>query len=261
MATPVSSTVVKTFAILKLFGDRPSVTTSMVTDELGYPHSTAYRLLTGLVSVGVLRQPAKDHYVLSLSLFELGSLAPTRRQLCDRARLPLERLTGETGLPTHMGVLDGDNVVLLETITGRLFSLPTRVGHKAPMHATSLGKLMLAHADQDVVDRLISQPLHRFTHHTITSPLALQTELKRVLVNDYATEVEETHLGTACVAVPVRLNGECVAGISISGPVSRFAATRDLHIGMLNRAARQIERGVAWQSTLTWPAGQESVAG
>ncbi len=261
MATPVSSTVVKTFAILQLFGDRPSVTTSMVTAELGYPHSTAYRLLTGLVSVGVLRQPAKDHYVLSLSLFELGSLAPTRRQLCDRARLPLERLTSETGLPTHMGALDGDNVVLLETITGRLFSLPTRVGHKAPIHATSLGKLMLAHADEVTRSRVVAGPLHRFTRHTITSRSGLEAELMRIVSDDYAQEVEETHLGAACIAVPVRLHGECVAGISISGPVTRFAAMRDTYIGMLNRAARQIERGVAWQSTLTWPAGQDRAAG
>lgn len=260
MPTPVSSTVAKTFAILKLFSRRSAVTTACITEELGYPHSTAYRLLTGLVSVGVLEQPARDRYVLSLSLFELGALAPTRRQLSNRARRPLESLTAETGLPTNMGALHDDKVVLLETVTGRLFSVPTRVGNKAPIHSTALGKLLLANSDDGLLDRVCAKPLYSFTPRSMVTRQALETEISAIRANDFAQEIEETHRGGACVAVPIRLNGDSIAGISISAPAATFSSMRESYLRSLRRTAREIERGAGWQSALVWPLDGDRAA-
>ena len=259
MPTPVSSTVVKTFAILELFGRNSVVTTSHCAEALGYPKSTCYRLLTSLVNVGVLEHRERDHYSLSLALFELGSLAPLRRRLCDRARIPLERITHDTGFSTNMGALDGEHLVLLETIPGRLCSVPTRVGLRAPLHATSLGKLLLAHADEYIQESVLSRPLHAFTRRTISTPEALRRELDRIREQGYADEVEEIHVGTACLAVPVRMSGRVVAAISLSCPLGAFHSSHEQLRRLLERAALEIERGVAWQGSLNWRAEDHAI--
>ena len=91
------------------------------------------------------------------------------------------------------------------------------VGSRLPMHATGVGKVLLAHAPDEVQQRVLAD-LTRVTavHRHPAGPAA--TPAAQVLRDGYATTAEEMSLGACSVAVPVRRGGEVVAALGIVVP-------------------------------------------
>ena len=72
------------------------------------------------------------------------------------------------------------------------------------------------------LDRALAAPMEQFTPHTFTDPDALRADLAAIRARGYAIDGEEKNLGMRCIATPVfDVNQEAVAGISVSGPISR----------------------------------------
>jgi DNA-binding IclR family transcriptional regulator len=69
------------------------------------------------------------------------------------------------------------------------------VGAELPLHASALGKAMLAFAPADVVDDLLGEPAPRLTSRTLNAG-ALRSELE---------EVREQGVASGSCAVPLRL--------------------------------------------------------
>jgi DNA-binding IclR family transcriptional regulator len=98
----------------------------------------------------------------------------------------------------------------------------TLLGRRNPLHATGMGKVLIAHLTEVAVDELLGdKPLPSYTQRTITDRALLKVELEKVRMLGYATEKEELALGRCCVAAPIRdRSGAVVAAISVSGPLS-----------------------------------------
>lgn len=96
-----------------------------------------------------------------------------------------------------------------------------------PMHATAIGKALLAWAPDDVQDDVLAQRLRRCSPRTIVNRDVLRTQLAEVVERGVAFEYEESAVGITCVAAVVLGPGEePVAGISVTGPISRFHPAR-----------------------------------
>lgn len=93
------------------------------------------------------------------------------------------------------------------------------------MHASGIGKALLAEMDEDRLTRTLSnQNLEAFTDHTVTDLAQLRADLTRIRQRGYSIDDEEKNLGMRCIAAPIfDVHGEAIAGISISGPVSRVS--------------------------------------
>ena len=96
------------------------------------------------------------------------------------------------------------------------------------MHSSGIGKALLAHMDEDRLDRVLAaQTLETFTEHTITDVVALKADLAVTKARGFSIDGEEKNLGMRCIAAPVfDMHGEAVAGISVSGPTSRVGAAQ-----------------------------------
>ena len=93
------------------------------------------------------------------------------------------------------------------------------------MHASGIGKALLAQMTNERVEQLISEePLTQFTEHTLTEADGLKANLEAIRERGYAIDDEEKNIGMRCIAAPVfDWQGDAVAGISVSGPVSRVS--------------------------------------
>lgn len=134
-----------------------------------------------------------------------------------------------TKLTSNIAIREGSEVLYIEKITTRTLKVPhSRVGGRARMHATALGKAILAFSDRDFVDSVLSGPLLQQTEKTITDPAALRSELSRVRQERVAYDVEESRLGLFCVSAPVFAGqGGPVAGaISVTGATELAIAKR-----------------------------------
>jgi IclR family acetate operon transcriptional repressor len=219
---------------------------SELASQTGLVPSTAHRLLATLVARGYAAQnPVTGRYLLGYKLLELTSgLQDRMARLRTAARPHLEAIQEETGETTNLCVLEGRNVVYVDSVSGtRSVRLFTDIGYAIPAHTSGAGKALLAWRDPvDVAALLGAAPLAASTPRTLTTLDALQEDLARIRRRGYSTDNEEHELGVGCVATPILdRTGSVLAAISVSGPTTRIlhADTADT-AGLLREHAEQV---------------------
>jgi DNA-binding IclR family transcriptional regulator len=216
--------------IMEAFGDRSA---RLRLDEIaactGLPRSTSHRILEQLVRLGWLRH-TQDGYALGQRALQLGGPVSDHGEIRAAAVPLLEELHARTGKIVHLGILDFADVVYLDRIGGPAApALPSRVGGRAPAHAVSLGKAMLAWLPPEEADTLFDGGMKARTHNTITNLEVMHQELRRIRArHGLAFERDEYVLGISCVGAAVRGPEGVVAGISLCGesntdPLERYA--------------------------------------
>ena len=229
-------------AILNTFSaEEPEFGVTELADRLELHKSTVHRFLVNLEAAGLVeRNRHTSRYRLGLRIFELGGLVLQQMNLWDEALPFLEGLVRDSGETGHLAVLDGGEAVYIEKVEARrALRIPSAIGRGYPAHATSLGKLLLAHLDPGASDALISERgLHRCAPNTITEPDRLRDELARIRAQGYAVDDEEYEEGLRCIGAPiVGHTGQVVAAIGIGGPVTRVTPTRVGELAELVMAA------------------------
>ncbi|HEY5853951.1 MAG TPA: IclR family transcriptional regulator [Aldersonia sp.] len=185
--------------------------------ELAAP--TAHRLVAELADWGALARLPSGRYVLGRRMWELGLLAPVQTGLREVASPFLHDIYAATLATVHLAVREDAEVLYVDRLAGRT-SVPvvSTIGSRLPMHATGVGKVLLAYAPPDVQARVFGS-LRRITPYTVTNPARLHDELRRVHREGFAQTTEEMSLGACSVAVPIRRgDGTVVAALGIVVP-------------------------------------------
>jgi len=227
---PVQS-VLRALTILEtLASKRGEVGITELSEKVGLHVSTVHRLLSTLMAKGYVRQnPENGRYTLGPKAFHLGHAYLEQHELRKGVRPFLERLSQTSGETANLVILDQGEAFYLDKVESernlRIFS---RIGHRAPLHCTAVGKVLLAHMPREKAREFIyNKPLEALTRNTITSPLLLEQELKKVKEQGFAFDQEECEDGACCIGVPLRdFTGEVVAAMSISGPSIRLTPKR-----------------------------------
>lgn len=205
-------------------GGGPVVSRAEIAGRTGLPKATANRIVADLVGARLL-QPVEGGVGLGIRLFELGVRAEQRGLGLRDAALPfMEDLYEITHETVQLAVLDGIDVVYLQKISGRRsLRLDTRVGGRRPLTCTGSGKLLLASAPPDLLERVRAERgFVRRTPHSITDPEVMRRALAATRAQRYAVDDEEFALGTRSIAAPVVHRGEIVAALSLSGRTDRI---------------------------------------
>jgi len=240
---PGPSVTSRALALVGAFDDtHRRLTLTELAGRAGLPLPTAHRLVGELVTWGALARTSAGDYVIGRRLWDLGLLAPHNAGLVEVASPYLHDLYGATLATVHLAVREGTEVLYVDRLRGST-SVPivSTVGSRLPMHATGVGKVLLAFAPAEV-QRSVLADLPRITAYTITQPGTLQRQLSAVLREDYATTVEEMSLGACSVAVPVRRGADVVAALGIV--VSSLKRDKARLVSALQVASRGISRSL-----------------
>ncbi|NMO51704.1 IclR family transcriptional regulator [Actinoplanes sp. TBRC 11911] len=247
-----ASVTSRALALLGAFdADHRSLTLSDMGRRAGLPLATAHRLAGELAAWGALDRQPGGEYVVGRRLWDLGMLAPVQAGLRQAASPFLHDLYGTTLATVHLAVRDGTKVLYLDRLSGHV-SVPvvSRVGSRLPMHATGVGKVLLAYAPDDVRAEVLGK-LTRVTAYTITQPARLLEQLRRVRGEGFATTGEEMSLGACSVAVPVRgADGDVAAALGIVVPDLRRERAR--LVSALQVAAHGITRTLSSMPSTQW---------
>lgn len=208
----------KVVALFDAFGpDSPELTLNELSARTGLPLSTAHRLATELVAWGGLERCDGAGYRVGLRMWELGSLAPRGESLRDVALSVMQDLFEGTKENVHLAVCQDGQALYIEKISGAgALLVKSRRGGRLPLHATGVGKVLLAHAPKEVQAHVLAAPLARFTRHTIVEPGRLVRVLDDVRGTGVAFAYEELTLGSLSVAAPIRdASGAVVAALDV----------------------------------------------
>ena len=243
----------RVFAVLGAFDEHHrSLSLTQIAERAGLPLTTTHRLVGELVANGALRRltsgAASGDYMVGRRMWELGLLAPVQTGLREIASPFLHDLYGATLQTVHLAVRDGDRVLYVDRLAGhRSVPILSTTGSRLPMHATGVGKVLLAYAPDAVQQTVLGRRLRRYTPHTITSRALLEAQLVRVRADGYATTGEEMSAGACSVAVPITVGEEVVASVGLV--VADLRRTRARLVSALQVAARGIARSLAPTAT------------
>jgi DNA-binding IclR family transcriptional regulator len=239
-----SRTVDKAVAILRQFSvDEPQLGVSELSRRLGLTRSTVHRLLASLRKGDLIEQDSSSHkYRLGRQAVELGYTAIYSDTLLATALPYLYFLSEQVGETVYLAELRGDEVASVLHVLSPSSREHMRWYNRLPLHSTSTGKVLLAHAGEEEREAALRRNLPSRTEHTITDPDALREELKKVRDQGFAVDFEEHELGINAIAVPVaNPQGVVVAALSILGPA--YTMTREKASGSLERM-RAISREI-----------------
>ena len=156
----------------------------------------------------------------------------------------MERLSDTVKETINLSILVDNEIFYLDKVeTHRSIICNTRVGGRAPAHATSSGKIMLADKDPEFLVRYCEwmKKIPPMTPQTITSADRLLEELATARINGYATDNGEIEQGLICIAAPIYDSSHhVVAAVSIAGPNYRMQRDQELMIREIKRTACQI---------------------
>ncbi len=239
-------TLARGLDILELFaGGSPELTQTEISDRLGLPVPTVHRLVKLLTERGwLVRDPASRRLRLGLGA---ARLLPAVR-LPEVAREPLRALAGRTGETVNLATLDGSEVLYLLTETGsHLLTLRSHTGLRLPVHATALGKCLLAQlADDDAREAAGREPYDALTSKTMTSWARLRTNLERIRREGVAYSREEFEIGLDSIAVPLDwMAGDGPVAVNLSLPSSRAGREATPKLVRELRTAAALITGVA----------------
>jgi DNA-binding IclR family transcriptional regulator len=243
-SSPGTSVSARLFAVLDTFdADHREQRLTDIARRAGVPVPTAHRMVRDLLDWGALARADNGAYVIGRRLWDLGLLGPTQTGLRETASPFLHDIYGATLATVHLAVRDGTAALYLDRLMGHA-SVPvvSRIGSRLPLHATGVGKVLLAHAP-DEVQREVLASLTRVTAYSIVQPGRLRQELARVRTDGYAQTNEEMSLGASSVAVPVRdASDAVVAALGLVVPTLKRDKAR--LVAALQVAAQGIRRSL-----------------
>lgn len=235
----------RALSILERLAEADGMTLTDLAQSVGLAPSTTHRLLTTLQQ---RRFADFDEeygvWVIGVGAFNVGNAFLRNRRIVTLGRPVMRRLMEDVGETVNLAVEDQNELVYVTQFEShapmRAFFRP---GRRAPMHASAVGKAMLAEMDDATVTELLHRKgMPRFTDKTLIDPAALRAELAQVRERGWAVDDEEHTVGMRCVAATIHNeHGEVIAGVSLSGPSVRVTETRLGELGArVVKAANEI---------------------
>jgi len=210
------SVISKISVLLRAFGQGGVYTLSELAEYTGLPVSTTHRLATELTEWQLLERLDDRRFRPGPSLRTLGGHSSSATSIRDLGAPVLEDLSLATGANTRLGML---NELSSVRYIHKSHSQPVSQFSPAatlPIHATAMGKVLLAFSPADLIDTFLARTLRAYTPHTVTDPERLRWILRSTRARRMALSHRELQLNHVAVAAPVfGVGGHIVASLEL----------------------------------------------
>jgi DNA-binding IclR family transcriptional regulator len=243
----------RALTILNKLSDYPEgIQIARLSEQVGLSKSTVHRLLATLANMNyVVKDTDSDKYKLGLQILFLSRNILNNNDIVHTSKPYLEKLSREINETVHLCIEDRGEIVYIDKIesnqTIRMFS---RVGNRAPMYCTAVGKILYSGMESEYFEELVSKVnFIAKTEATITSPEELREEIDKIKKQKYALDNIENEEGIRCIAAPIYNHiGKIIASFSVSGPSNRVTMDRinDILIEKMRQTSLDISRNLGY---------------
>jgi IclR family transcriptional regulator, acetate operon repressor len=211
---------------LIFLADNRNATLTEISRGTNTPVATAHRILTTLQQRGmVLFNEKEGNWTVGAQAFRVGNAYQAGSNLMAAATPVMEELSQLTGETANLAIEDsGELLYLIQVESNNPIRASLKNGAASYFHTSGVGKALLAYKDKTQLERFLKgRSLVRQTSKSITDHDLLKSELIRIKEMGWALDDEERYMGMRCIAAPVYDPlGQAMAGVSISGPSTRF---------------------------------------
>jgi IclR family acetate operon transcriptional repressor len=220
-----------------------------ISARLDLPRQTVHRVVRQLEELDLVRRDfARDHYFVGARMIQLSVNALRAAARLAPVHAVLNQLVEDIGETCNVGVLERDEVVYIDRVECDWpLRLQLSAGSRVPVHATAIGKLLVAHLPSRTRKHILETvTLQGFTENTLVTPDALEEEFKRIRRDGYATNNEENLAGLIALAVPIYDGeGRVIAGLAVHAPVARMDLEQAAEqLPLLRSVAAKLQREI-----------------
>lgn len=223
----IINSIEKAFDVIETLAVHQSLNLIELSEILDQPKSSVYRILLTLEHRGYIMRDSRDgKYRTGLKFLEISKNILEHNSLRTATSSEMNKLVHKYGDTVNLGVLQEHEIIYIDIREGtNALRMIDDIGSVAPIHASSIGKAIAAHIDEQLLDNILENTkLEALTKNTIIDKNELKKELQTVKDNGYAIDDEEVVRGAKCVAAPIfNLFGQVEGAISLSGAVHRFS--------------------------------------
>lgn len=228
---------------------------SEVARLLQLDRSATYRILLSLEKCGFVGKDKKTaEYSLGMAAFEIGNTYLRRMDFIQISKPIMTDLALEVQETVHLAILSDTEIVYVDKVDSpRTLGVMSKIGQRAPVYCTALGKTLLAHQPKDELLRIIKEiKLKPFTKNTITSKRRLVEELKVIREKGYALDQREYEEDVECIGGSIRNHlGDVIAALSISGPQKKINTPKEKqYIDQVMKATSLISSNMGYKKEL-----------
>jgi IclR family acetate operon transcriptional repressor len=224
-----SQSVERALAVLQRIGEADEdIGVSELASRTGLSVSTTHRLVQALRTAGLVAQDERsERYHLGPGAVALGRRAEARLGF-DRLLPHLRALGARTGESISLGTRIGtEMLVVLHVDSSHPLRFDQTPGLRVPIHASAIGKVLLAFAADPADEIRVLGPLTAVTNATLTDPAALLEDVMTARRRGWALNDGERDVGVRTIAAPLRgADGTAWAGVAIQGPAARLPDDR-----------------------------------
>ena len=233
--------------VLELVSEAP-ITVRQLTERTNLPRTTVTRLLGALERFGYVARRDDGAYHLGSRALKLAGQWHRQFGIEEAARPHLEELVSTVQETVHVVAREGLFSVCVSCIESpRSIRLTLSVGDRAPLHAGSHAKTLLAFASPKLLDAVEAAGLRALTAETIVDPQTLREEIARIKQQGFAESFGEVDADAYGLAAPVRsVAGAVVATVGASGPMDRMLPFRETARTAVIQAAEAISRDLGY---------------
>ncbi|MCZ8133031.1 MAG: helix-turn-helix domain-containing protein [Steroidobacteraceae bacterium] len=226
----------------------PRMSLSDVARATAMTRATARRLLLTLVREGYAQQDGK-YFSLRPKVLRLGYSALASMNIWDVAQPIMNQLAATLKESVFAAVLDGHDVVYVARANSdRLVSIGITIGSRAPAHAVSTGRVLLAsRPEAELQQYLETVNLVKFTPNTVVSKVKLRELIEEARAGGWSIVDQELEVGLRSISVPIRnAEGHVVAALNVCCPSSRLTPEqmRNTVLAELMTASQAITAGL-----------------
>ncbi|WP_400164402.1 IclR family transcriptional regulator [Brevibacillus sp. TJ4] len=221
----------RALTLLNVLSDYPEgIQITRLSEQVGLSKSTTHRLLATLLHMNyVVKDEHTEKYRLGYQLVYLARNIVSSLDVVRVAKPFLQKLSQDVNETVHLCIDDNGEVMYIDKIeSNQTIRMYSRIGSRAPMYCTGVGKVLLSGMSEEHYQRVVSaMSFAARTAKTITSREALAQEIAAVKKQGYALDNIENEEGIRCIAAPIYdYQGKVIASFSISGPSNRITMER-----------------------------------
>jgi len=231
MREPGIQSLERAVAILRVLaqGHVEGVRLAEVTAQTGLSRSTAHRITSALIDLGLVDQEPSGRLFPGLALLGLGAASANRYGLAELAAPFCQRLADRTGDTIYLSLRRGNEVLCVDRVEGAfpIKILTWNVGDCRPLGINASGLAIMASLSDAEVARITEANASRvedITGHDRADVLAFVERTRR---EGYAFNAGFSAPGMAAVAVAIcSAHGEPLASLCVAALDSRLDSRR-----------------------------------
>lgn len=238
--------------ILEILSENAEMGITEMAEVLEVDKSTVSRLMETLRGHDMVQLNKRTKkYRLGLRLLNLGTAAERNLNIIEIARPVIRGVSDKLEQSVHLCAYNNMMAYVIDqTVYRAAFSVSATTGMIEPVHASSVGKCILAYRPEDMLEQILEGYAYvKYTDKTILDKEHLLEELRKIKEQGYAIDDEEVSVGVRCVAVPIfSYRNKVRYSIGISGPVGAMTDENvRLYVSQLRNAARKISKELGHQ--------------